>query len=925
MKNWSRSRYRILEPIGSGGMGVVYKAEDTRLKRVVALKLLSKDITGTGEAAERFEREAQAAAALDHPNICTVYEIDNHEGETFLTMAYLEGESLDKKIEQGPLPLDSAYAIARQAAEGLAAAHTAGVVHRDIKSSNIMLSEDRAGKPVAKLMDFGLAQVTGASRLTQMESRVGTTAYMSPEQSLGDQVDSRTDLWSLGVVLHEMVTGELPFKGHYDQAVLYSILNEEPEPVTSLRSRVPMELEWIIEKCLAKTPADRYQDARELIVDIERLQRRSAAGRTSIQPIARSSELPPEPVAAAAPVGQGGPAKLVSKRGVSAVVAAALVAAAFAAGLFVSGGAHHAPDATRRFTLRPVGSLADGQSIWAAAVSPDGRNIAYTTSGAAGALWIQPLDRHEPYKVDGADGARSVFWSPDSRFLGFTTAAGIGKLALRGLGVSLLVEDPNLSLASAAWSPDGQSIIFAGAGLQLSRVSALGGAPRPLFDVPVRRRGMVRGIAVIGVSDDEEVLLYSVHTSDADMVQARRLSGGEAGPPVELLPGAAPVYSSTGHLLFRPSLTTSALWAVEFSPEDLELQGEAFAVSQNASDVSFAQDGTLVFLDNPFTGQMGLSWVGPDGTQIGEIGKPQSWIVGPRLSPSGGRVLTTAGTGRDLDLWVHETDRPVLNRVTFDEAEETGAVWSPDGDSVAFTQRGSQELKLLPVGSGRPASAIFTWTDQILSPLDWSRDGRYILLQARRFPAGAQPGGLPSRQADAPQELLQKDNRLRDGNLTSIGFIERPDDGSAWEFTDFLPPVPFVVDDAVFSPDGNYVAYESNESGNFEVYVRPFPSGERRWQVTTEGGRLARWSPEGDKLYFIRGDTLMAASVSTQDGFVAGEAEERFSRDSFMALRRYPTYDVGAGGRIAIAGRIGGPTRQEMRVTQNWFSEFRKP
>ena len=290
MTNRTVSRYRILEPLGEGGMGDVFKAEDTRLKRLVALKFLSRDVTGSGEHAERFLREAQAAAALDHPNICTVHEIDSQDGEMFLAMAYLDGDSLDEKIQSGPIALDSVYEIAKQAAEGLAAAHAAGVVHRDIKPSNSLVSEDRAGRPVVKLMDFGLAQVSGASKLTRADTRMGTVAYMSPEQSQGEEVGPPSDLWSLGVVVYEMVAGELPFKGHYDQAILYSILNEDPPPITALRSQVPMELEWIVEKCLAKVPAERYQNAAELVVDIDMLARRAATGRTSVQKIDSSAD-----------------------------------------------------------------------------------------------------------------------------------------------------------------------------------------------------------------------------------------------------------------------------------------------------------------------------------------------------------------------------------------------------------------------------------------------------------------------------------------------------------------------------------------------------------------------------------------------------------------------------------------------------------
>ncbi|MYC65366.1 MAG: protein kinase [Acidobacteriia bacterium] len=922
MKDRAGSRYRILEPIGSGGMGSVFKAEDTRLKRVVALKFLPKDFTADSQAVERFEREAQAAAALDHPNICTVYEIHTQEEEKFLVMAYLEGESLDKRVEQGPLPLETAYEIARQAAEALSAAHAAGVVHRDIKSPNIMVSEDRAGKPVAKLMDFGLAQVSGASKLTRVDTRVGTTAYMSPEQALGDPVDARTDLWSLGVVLHEMVVGELPFKGHYDQAILYSILNEEPEPVTSLRSRVPMELEWIIEKCLAKAPADRYQDARELIVDIERLQRRASSGKTAFQPIEPSGK-PAEQPPAEAPARRSSWTRVVVERWQSIALGAIAIAAAFAAGLALSGGDAETSRETRRFTLRPASSLGEGQAIGHAAISPDGRNIAFSTSGSGGSLWIQPLNRHEPYQVEGAEGARLVFWSPDSNFVGFTSSAGLGKFGLRGRELTMLVDESSLGVSSATWSADGQFIIYAPVGGPMLRVSSLGGAPRPLLDQAERRRGMVAGMSAVGVSEDEEVLLYSMHMSDRDVLMARRVTEGEVGPAVELTEGAEPVYSNTGHLLYRPSLMSSSVWAVKFSLGHLEVSGDALAVVQDASDLSLAADGTMVHLDNRFTSQMGLLWLDETGRTIGEIGRPQAWIVGPRLSPVGDRVLVSGGSGRDYDLWVHESDRPVLHRVTFGDANESSAIWSPDGDSVLFAQRGSSDLRLLPVGTGSPAQSLYDGDEPGLAPLDWSQDGRHILLQSRRVRGGGASAGARGQAPD--QRLAPPQEKPGSGPFgrTAIKYLERTS-GGEWEMHDFLPEAPFILDDAVFSPDGRYVAYESNESGDFEVYVKPFPSGEQRWQVTTEGGRLAKWSPEGSELYFISNDTLHRVRVQTNGGFAFGAAEELFAKDSFMGARRYPSYDVGTGGRFVVSGPLGDP-RRAIRITQDWFPAFREP
>ncbi len=908
-------------------MGVVYKAEDTRLKRTVALKFLSRDITGTGDHAERFLREAQAAAALDHPNICTLYEIDRQDGEMFLSMAYLEGEPLDRKIEAGPLALDTACDIARQAAEGLAAAHAAGVVHRDIKSSNIMVSADRSGRPVVKLMDFGLAQVSGASKLTKVDSRLGTVAYMSPEQSIGEPVGPASDLWSLGIVIHEMVSGELPFKGHYDQAILYSILNEEPAPLTTLRSQVPMELEWIVEKCLAKSPADRYQDARELAVDLEMLARRAASGRTSIQKIeARKgpgvpsgrAEVPPEVDRPESSGASWARARGIRPRAVAAVAAAVLaLALSFVAGRSLSGTEERAAP-TRRFTLRPIDIAADSQRIGQLAMSPDGKNIAFSTSGPQGSLWLQPLDRHDPVQIEGVRGVRDLFWSPNSDFLGYAATGVIGKVALRGLTITPLIESPDLTHLSATWSADGQSIVYTRPGGRFLQVSALGGPARPLL-VPNRRRYQITRPTLIGCcSEGEQVLLYAQHTLEDDSVVARRLVDGQVGEEVRLLDGGFPVYAPSGHILYHPSANSSAIWAVPFSPESLEVTGEPFFVAQDGTGASVSADGVLVYSGNRRTGQMRLSWMGPDGEQIGPIGREQPWIFSPRVSPSGDKVLVSAGRGRDFDLWIHEASRPVLNRLTFDDLEETGAIWSPDGSHVAFKQRDLPELKLVPVNGGVAPRAIYT-ADGPYEPLDWSRDGQYILLQLRRR-LGPAPEGAPS---GSPQAALKKG--LADAGrvpLTGLSYLERSGSGEAWVAREFLPVSPYVVDDAVFSPDGRYVAYESNETEDFQVYVRPFPAGQQRWQVSTNGGKLPRWSDDGSELYFVEGNTLVAVSVDTAEGFLSGDLRSLFTSDQLLGIQRYSSYDVGPQGRFALVGHALDPEPPAIRVVLNWLAEF---
>jgi len=362
-------------------MGVVYKAEDTKLERPVALKFLPAHLLGNEEVRKRVEREAKSAAALSHPNVCTVFEIDEAEGKTFIAMELIEGESLDRHISRGPLKLDEALDIARQIADGLEAAHQRGIVHRDVKPENVMVD----AKSRVTVMDFGLAQLAQASRLTKAGQTMGTTAYMSPEQTMGSGTDHRTDIWALGVVLYEMVVGEQPFKGDYEKAVQYSIVNEAPEPITALRSGVPMELEVHVVKCLAKDPADRYQNAGDLIVDLRTLSDKLKSGRSTIIQTAGAGHVAPS-----APAVSTGPTPRSNQRLLVAGLAAvtlALLAVSFA--YFDQSPAPELP-----VVELSTGPLPNGGRPGQISLSPDGRHLA-AAENPAGALWVRLLDSVE--------------------------------------------------------------------------------------------------------------------------------------------------------------------------------------------------------------------------------------------------------------------------------------------------------------------------------------------------------------------------------------------------------------------------------------------------------------------------------------------------------------------------------------------------
>ncbi len=484
----SISHYLIVEKLGEGGMGVVYKAEDTQLRRTVALKFLPRETLDEEEVKARLIREAQAAAALDHPNICHVYGIHEEDGETFIAMAYIAGPSLADKIKERPLPLEEALSIAAQIGEGLHEAHEHGVVHRDIKPQNILLT----AKGQVKILDFGLAALTGRSKLTKTGTTMGTPAYMAPEQLEGRNVDRRADVWALGCVLYEMLTQRTPFEADYEQAIGYGILNEDPEPVTAQRAGLSPEIDRLLSKALAKDRDERYQHADELLADLGVLQkqtgaRKASSGRSTIlrttqmtsavpatmtagQTVTHAEALPPDAV-------------IVQRSSQRALQALAAVLGIAFLGLLVFNFTQAPPEIPlRRFSFAPDGFTQDTSRI-----SPDGKFILFRArTGDQNSLWLRSLENESARELAGTAGVlRGGFWSPDSLSIGFGTGAELKRVSINGGDPITLCELPaggQRAFVGGTWSPDGERIVFS-SGLRLYEIPSRGGEPELLFDV----------------------------------------------------------------------------------------------------------------------------------------------------------------------------------------------------------------------------------------------------------------------------------------------------------------------------------------------------------------------------------------------------------------------------------------------------------
>ncbi len=882
MEGRSISHYEVREKLGEGGMGVVYRALDTKLERDVALKFLPGHLLGDKDVRKRFEREAKAAAALHHPNICPVYAIEHVDGQSFIAMALIEGESLDKKIAEGPLKLDAALDIAQQIATGLDAAHEKGIVHRDIKPENVIVDS----KSHVTVMDFGLAQLTQASRLTKADQTMGTTAYMSPEQCEGSGTDHRTDVWSLGVVLYEMVLGEKPFKGDYDKAIMYSILNEAPEPMTALRTGVPMELEVAVNKAIAKSPEERYQNTGDLVVDLKALQKRLQSGRSKV--------VTTEPTALPKTVGAQRAAP--ASRAPWVLLAGTAVIALVLAFVHFTEPAPERP--VRRFSFTPDSLYSQFEQA-RAAISPDGRWIVYTSDESPPALWVREVDKEEPRKLAGSEGAdRGAFWSPDSKFIGFGASGQLKKIGIQGGPSIVLCDLPGSILVGGSWSPDGETIVFSSGVITpvLHEVSAAGGNSEAFLEPISIEKGAsnvephflpVEAVSLsllfaVGNSTDKDVYLWNLESGESEM----------------LIGGAAPVYAAPGLIIYQPQARRAGLWALPFSLATLKVTGEAFPIAQGVGDASLSNDRTLVSVDVFGAGSKErLVWRDRTGKKTGEIGRPQKRILYPTLSPDGRGVAVTGQENQQREMWIHEVDRPISRRLTFEAGRHRYPSWSPDGKLVTYNRRtdGVDNLYIRSSdGRSQPESLIASPAGELAS--DWSPDDRRVIYSVVHAETGL--------------DLWVLDRQANNGKGETTPFV-------ATQFSESTPQI---------SPDGAYTAYCSDESGTEETYVRQFPSGAGRWQISENGGCQPRWSHDGSELYYVERSTLVAIEVTTGDEFRVGRSERLFS-DPKLPGGGW-SYDVSVDGRFVMVEDVvddDAPRRKPaIHITENWYEEFRE-
>ncbi len=868
------SHYKVLEKLGQGGMGVVYKADDTRLERRVALKFLPEHLLGDEEVRKRFVREAKAAAALDHANICTVHEIDESDGKTFIAMSLIEGEPLDKRIGRGPLKIDEALDIAQQIAAGLEAAHKKGVVHRDIKPENIMVGPDSIGAGGrVTIMDFGLAQLTQASRLTRADQTMGTVAYMSPEQTEGSGTDQRTDVWSLGVVLYEMITGRQPFQGDYAKAVMYSILNEEPEPMTALRTGVPMELEVAAGKCMAKAVEDRYGSAGEVGRDL-----RLVADKLK--------ETPSQSVVVKA---AGENVKETPRWSyLWTAIGAALLGALIVWRLL----GPHAPDhpTVTRLHLNLPGLDPQPGLGWGFTISPDGRTIAFVANGMINLRELESLDTAP---ILGTEDGYTPFFSPDGEWLGFLTVTGVRKVSLRG--------GPPITLATvgnpgrAVWCPNGEIIFDTRGPSGLKRVSAAGGGS--LEDFTTTAEDEIDH-AVPQILPDGDTVIFGVLPEGKGWTEAsifaKSLTNGKPKLLVEAGGGSAR-YVDSGHLIYKKG---GALMAAPFDAARLQITGESVPVAEGVSNLgaantlTYSRNGTLVYLASSLAGAppRALVWVDRQGREEAVGLGPDSYST-PRISPDGSKLAITAQRPRlGRDVMLYDLERRVLERTLAQfEGNDNAPVWSANGDRVFYISDESGGKVISKSSDGtQEETLVKSW----IAPQSASPDGS-ILVYLELNGEGGRDIGTISLDGDRTPRILLGGKSLEDS----------PD----------------------ISPDGRFLAYSSTESDKSEIYVSPFPNVDRgRSRISYNGGAYPAWSSSGDELFYLNGRTMMAARRTPGSTATWSEPIALFTGDYLTSEPFARPFDVAPDGRFLMVKLASGSRPEELTVVLNWFEELER-
>ena len=892
--------YEIQEPLGAGGMGEVYRARDTRLGRDVAVKVLPAHLCSNPELKQRMEREARAISSLNHPHICTLHDIGSQDGVDFLVLEFLDGETLADRLQRGALPLDQALTIAIKIADALDKAHSRGIIHRDLKPANIMLAKNGP-----KLMDFGLAKPApglssssgsnpltpstptmtvaalsaAASPLTQKGTVVGTFQYMAPEVLQGAEIDARSDIFSFGCVLYEMVAGRRAFEGKSQFSLLGAILDKEPDRISTLLPNSPPRLDETVWRCLAKIPDQRYGCMHDVRIQLEGL---AASPTPEALPLptpkpTASSVLPWLVAGIAALIALGmGAAFLLQSRKAEQVVRSSILP----------------PAGTSFVTMMP----ASGPPV----LSPDGTRLAFTARDDKSKvlLYVRSLTSLTAKPLPGTDDATYPFWSADGRDLGFFTPGKLKRISADG-GPSQNLCDA-VSGRGAAWGPDGFIIFTPSSTQPLFRVSAAGGTPEPASRLDAsHNENSHRWPSFL---PDGKHYLYWARSS---INQENRLYVGELGSlqAKTLAKTDSTGIFASGHLLF---MRDQNLMAQPFDPRRLELSGEPAPIAEHVAIngatahplFSVSQNGTLLYQTGETAGGWNLLWWDRDGKPAGAVAQPDRYLF-PTLSPDGKQLASMIFTGAqgNEDAWIFDLSRGTSTRLTFAGNVRGFPVWSADGKTVFYGSNptGTSHIYSKAADGSGPERIVLKTNDTLELVAGASPDGRYLVYTRR--------------------DLKNNESNFQIWALPLFG------DGKP------IPIVqsPFEAQFPAVSPDNKWMVYQGNESGRREIYITAFPAGGAKWQVSTNGGTWPKWRRNGKELLFLDpSDKMMAVDLNTTGSVIhLGIPHGLFQTVGIQ--RDYGPYDVTADGKkfLLNSGNLKEGS-DPFTLVLNWPAELKK-
>jgi serine/threonine protein kinase len=874
--------YEIQSPLGAGGMGEVYRARDTRLERIVAVKILPSHLSEDPEAKQRFDREARTISSLNHPNICTLHDVGHQDGVDYLVMECLEGQTLADRLRKGPLPIEQVLRYAIDICEGLEKAHRCGVIHRDLKPGNIMLT-----KVGAKLMDFGLAKASvanaaaasnltmttstppGSHPLTAQGTVVGTFQYMSPEQVEGKPADPRSDIFALGAVLYEMTTGQRAFEGKTAASAMAAVLEREPAPITSLQPMTPPAFERLVKACLAKDPDDRWQTAHDVKLQLKQISEGGSQITSSAAVVA--------------------PRKRTSK---PSWIVAAVWAVVAGLALFFLYQAKQQQLPVLRVEINPPDKMQfnlSGDHGGPAVISPDGRYIVFSAYGSSGAqLYLRALDSTSPQALPGTVGAMFPFWSPDSRSIAFFTDDKLKRMEVSG-GTPVTICGSTLG-RGGSWNQDGTIVAALSYNTGLSRVPASGGTPTPVTAIDGVHYSSHRWPWFL--PDGKHFLYIAVKhnapTSPETAVFLASLDGKEDRLLFHTLSNA--IYAS-GRLLFQRE---NSLVTQTFDLSNGKLSGEPQTLSENVQfdaglwrmNLSASTDGMLLYASGTASGTEILTWYDRSGKRLGTVGE-QGEFYDLDLSPDDKKIVATELNTATATIWVHDLVTNLKTRLTFSGGAHLTPLWSPDGKQIAFTSNQQAAISVKTLGSSAPERTLLSSPTPIYQAIsDWSHDGRYLMYEQGT------------------------------GMNTDLWVLPLSGDAKPFPYTSGSSR-------GAFSPDGHWVAYVAQEGGRPEVFVAPFPWTGAKWQVSNGGGTGPRWRDDGKELFYFDLNGVTAVAV---DG-----AGSTFQVGSSKLLFRLPLrgiigreYAPTRDGQRFIAVTPSEGSSQSLTLVQNWPAELKK-